>query len=199
MQLLHHVSVNIPLLNQNVIQQVLLYLNYYLNRIEWKHACWLCSALVPWIDVLREHPWYGSVAAEAKKGFQAVLDKKDGYSFLYPFGWQVGIIMLAVFPVHLNVSLSWYHFEYYRQRGCYSFPLCLWRRRKLWEKLVWCWFFFLFNSYWICIKIDSGELEKWLTSSYFCGFGIPYLLKVVVESLCAALGYIQKLSSFYGL
>eukprot|EP00262_Sarcandra_glabra_P013528 TRINITY_DN3767_c0_g1_i2.p1 TRINITY_DN3767_c0_g1~~TRINITY_DN3767_c0_g1_i2.p1 ORF type:complete len:240 (-),score=54.26 TRINITY_DN3767_c0_g1_i2:245-964(-) len=29
-----------------------------------------------------------SFAAEAKKGFQAVLDKKDGYSFLYPFGWQ---------------------------------------------------------------------------------------------------------------
>lgn len=29
-----------------------------------------------------------SFAAESKKGFQAVLDKKDGYSFLYPFGWQ---------------------------------------------------------------------------------------------------------------
>lgn len=27
-------------------------------------------------------------AIEAKKGFQAVLDKKDGYVFLYPFGWQ---------------------------------------------------------------------------------------------------------------
>ncbi|ONK62553.1 uncharacterized protein A4U43_C07F5290 [Asparagus officinalis] len=27
-------------------------------------------------------------AAEGKKGFQVVLDKKDGYSFLYPFGWQ---------------------------------------------------------------------------------------------------------------
>ncbi|RWR95472.1 psbP-like protein 1, chloroplastic [Cinnamomum micranthum f. kanehirae] len=33
-----------------------------------------------------------SFAAEAKKGFQAVLDKKDGYSFLYPFGWQEVVI-----------------------------------------------------------------------------------------------------------
>ncbi|KAI4384460.1 hypothetical protein MLD38_002615 [Melastoma candidum] len=31
-------------------------------------------------------------AAETKKGFQAVLDKKDGYSFLYPFGWQEVVI-----------------------------------------------------------------------------------------------------------
>lgn len=34
-------------------------------------------------------PWYGSVAAETKKGFLGVTDKKDGYSFVYPFGWQV--------------------------------------------------------------------------------------------------------------
>ncbi|KAL5210478.1 hypothetical protein ABZP36_006101 [Zizania latifolia] len=27
--------------------------------------------------------------AEAKKGFLPVIDRKDGYSFLYPFGWQV--------------------------------------------------------------------------------------------------------------
>ncbi|GJN30126.1 hypothetical protein PR202_gb18406 [Eleusine coracana subsp. coracana] len=27
-------------------------------------------------------------AAEAKKGFLPVIDKKVGYSFLYPFGWQ---------------------------------------------------------------------------------------------------------------
>lgn len=27
-------------------------------------------------------------AAQAPKGFQAFLDKFDGYSFLYPFGWQ---------------------------------------------------------------------------------------------------------------
>ncbi|KAL6011233.1 hypothetical protein ACLOJK_001678 [Asimina triloba] len=31
-------------------------------------------------------------AVEAKKGFNAVLDKKDGYSFLYPFGWQEVIV-----------------------------------------------------------------------------------------------------------
>uniref|UniRef100_A0A0F7GXA3 PsbP-like protein 1 n=1 Tax=Monsonia emarginata TaxID=28966 RepID=A0A0F7GXA3_9ROSI len=29
-----------------------------------------------------------SFAAENKKGFISVLDKKDGYTFLYPFGWQ---------------------------------------------------------------------------------------------------------------
>lgn len=39
-----------------------------------------------------KEPWYGSVAAEAKKGFQAVLDKKDGYTFLYPFGWQEVVV-----------------------------------------------------------------------------------------------------------
>uniref|UniRef100_A0A0F7GX77 PsbP-like protein 1 n=1 Tax=Pelargonium fulgidum TaxID=73198 RepID=A0A0F7GX77_9ROSI len=29
-----------------------------------------------------------SFAAETKKGFLSVLDKKDGYTFVYPFGWQ---------------------------------------------------------------------------------------------------------------
>ncbi|CAN0837076.1 PsbP-like protein 1, chloroplastic [Linum grandiflorum] len=29
-----------------------------------------------------------SFAAENKKGFLSVTDQKDGYSFLYPFGWQ---------------------------------------------------------------------------------------------------------------
>ncbi|KAI6676381.1 hypothetical protein NL676_037177 [Syzygium grande] len=33
-----------------------------------------------------------SFAAESKKGFLAVTDKKDGYSFLYPFGWQEVVI-----------------------------------------------------------------------------------------------------------
>ncbi|KAF8021965.1 hypothetical protein BT93_G2180 [Corymbia citriodora subsp. variegata] len=33
-----------------------------------------------------------SFAAEPKKGFLAVTDKKDGYSFLYPFGWQEVVI-----------------------------------------------------------------------------------------------------------
>ncbi|GFP90665.1 pentatricopeptide repeat-containing protein pnm1 mitochondrial [Phtheirospermum japonicum] len=31
-------------------------------------------------------------AAEAKKGFLPVTDKKDGYNFLYPFGWQEVIV-----------------------------------------------------------------------------------------------------------
>nr|XP_012568886.1 psbP-like protein 1, chloroplastic isoform X2 [Cicer arietinum] len=33
-----------------------------------------------------------SFAAENKKGFQSVLDRKDGYSFDYPFGWQEVVI-----------------------------------------------------------------------------------------------------------
>ncbi|KAL3824728.1 hypothetical protein ACJIZ3_020757 [Penstemon smallii] len=31
-------------------------------------------------------------AAESKKGFLPVTDKKDGYNFLYPFGWQEVIV-----------------------------------------------------------------------------------------------------------
>ncbi|MBA0837683.1 hypothetical protein Goarm_009820, partial [Gossypium armourianum] len=31
-------------------------------------------------------------AAETKKGFLPVTDKKDGYTFLYPFGWQEVVI-----------------------------------------------------------------------------------------------------------
>ncbi|GAB4845362.1 phycocyanin alpha-subunit phycocyanobilin lyase [Ancistrocladus abbreviatus] len=33
-----------------------------------------------------------SFAAESKKGFLPVTDKKDGYSFLYPFGWEEVVI-----------------------------------------------------------------------------------------------------------
>ncbi|KAK3150313.1 hypothetical protein QOZ80_3AG0231590 [Eleusine coracana subsp. coracana] len=33
-------------------------------------------------------PNRAAFAAEAKKGFLPVVDKKAGYSFLYPFGWQ---------------------------------------------------------------------------------------------------------------
>nr|XP_048326249.1 psbP-like protein 1, chloroplastic isoform X6 [Ziziphus jujuba var. spinosa] len=33
-----------------------------------------------------------SSSQENKKGFMSVLDKKDGYSFLYPFGWQEVVI-----------------------------------------------------------------------------------------------------------
>uniref|UniRef100_M1CA02 Thylakoid lumenal 25.6 kDa protein, chloroplast n=1 Tax=Solanum tuberosum TaxID=4113 RepID=M1CA02_SOLTU len=32
------------------------------------------------------------VAAENKKGFLPVTDNKDGYSFLYPFGWQEVVV-----------------------------------------------------------------------------------------------------------
>ncbi|KAF3773278.1 PsbP-like protein 1 [Nymphaea thermarum] len=33
-----------------------------------------------------------SFAAESLKGFQPVLDKTDGYSFFYPFGWQEVVV-----------------------------------------------------------------------------------------------------------
>ncbi|KAK4354292.1 hypothetical protein RND71_026486 [Anisodus tanguticus] len=33
-----------------------------------------------------------SFAAENKKGFLPVTDKKDGYSFVYPFGWQEVVV-----------------------------------------------------------------------------------------------------------
>ncbi|KAJ6322832.1 hypothetical protein OIU77_012637 [Salix suchowensis] len=33
-----------------------------------------------------------SFAAETKKGFLLVSDRKDGYSFVYPFGWQEVVI-----------------------------------------------------------------------------------------------------------
>ncbi|KAK9169270.1 hypothetical protein Syun_001410 [Stephania yunnanensis] len=38
------------------------------------------------------NPTKMSFAAEAVKGFLPVLDKKDGYEFLYPFGWQEVVI-----------------------------------------------------------------------------------------------------------
>ncbi|KAK4479418.1 hypothetical protein RD792_014932 [Penstemon davidsonii] len=38
------------------------------------------------------YDFYDSVAAESKKGFLPVTDKKDGYNFLYPFGWQEVIV-----------------------------------------------------------------------------------------------------------
>lgn len=38
------------------------------------------------------NPTSVSFAAEAKKGFLPVTDKKDGYEFIYPFGWQEVVI-----------------------------------------------------------------------------------------------------------
>ncbi|XP_057979481.1 psbP-like protein 1, chloroplastic isoform X1 [Malania oleifera] len=35
---------------------------------------------------------FTSFAVETKKGFLPALDQKDGYSFLYPFGWQEIVI-----------------------------------------------------------------------------------------------------------
>ncbi|KAK3029934.1 hypothetical protein RJ639_038162 [Escallonia herrerae] len=44
------------------------------------------TIVAPWVFV--SHQTATSFAAESKKGFLAVTDQKDGYSFLYPFGWQ---------------------------------------------------------------------------------------------------------------
>uniref|UniRef100_A0A7C8ZYL7 PsbP C-terminal domain-containing protein n=1 Tax=Opuntia streptacantha TaxID=393608 RepID=A0A7C8ZYL7_OPUST len=48
------------------------------------------GACSPGILLFSETPI--SFAAESKKDFLSVTDKKDGYSFLYPFGWQEVII-----------------------------------------------------------------------------------------------------------
>lgn len=44
------------------------------------------GASIPGILLFADTPV--SFAAESKKGFLPVTDKKDGYTFLYPFGWQ---------------------------------------------------------------------------------------------------------------
>ncbi|XP_043708806.1 psbP-like protein 1, chloroplastic isoform X1 [Telopea speciosissima] len=46
--------------------------------------------ITTWVSLL--YSTSSSFAAEAKKGFLTVVDKKDGYSFLYPFGWQEVVI-----------------------------------------------------------------------------------------------------------
>ncbi|KAG8645097.1 psbP-like protein 1, chloroplastic isoform X1 [Manihot esculenta] len=46
------------------------------------------SVIAPWVSLVNQT----SFAAETKKGFLLVTDKKDGYSFLYPFGWQEVVI-----------------------------------------------------------------------------------------------------------
>ncbi|XWS56533.1 hypothetical protein CRYUN_Cryun09bG0093400 [Craigia yunnanensis] len=45
---------------------------------------------VPLVSIVDQTPI--AFAAETKKGFLAVTDNKDGYSFLYPFGWQEVVI-----------------------------------------------------------------------------------------------------------
>ncbi|EOA24740.1 hypothetical protein CARUB_v10018017mg [Capsella rubella] len=48
------------------------------------------GVVAPWISLLSRAPV--SFAAESKKGFLAVSDNKDAYSFIYPFGWQEVVI-----------------------------------------------------------------------------------------------------------
>ncbi|XP_027123153.1 psbP-like protein 1, chloroplastic [Coffea eugenioides] len=50
----------------------------------------LGATLTPWLFLPCKTST--SFAAETKKGFISVTDKKDGYSFLYPFGWQEVVI-----------------------------------------------------------------------------------------------------------
>ncbi|KAK9913419.1 hypothetical protein M0R45_037237 [Rubus argutus] len=44
------------------------------------------GTIVSWASLINQHSV--SFAAENKKNFQLVSDKKDGYEFVYPFGWQ---------------------------------------------------------------------------------------------------------------
>ncbi|GAV76055.1 PsbP domain-containing protein [Cephalotus follicularis] len=52
----------------------------------------LLAAIVTAPCVSLVNPTSESFAAETKKGFLLVKDNKDGYSFLYPFGWQEVVI-----------------------------------------------------------------------------------------------------------
>ncbi|KAJ8448887.1 hypothetical protein Cgig2_030743 [Carnegiea gigantea] len=62
---------------------------YYQDRIV-RRQLLAFGASLPGILLFAETPI--SFSAESKKGFISVTDKKDGYSFLYPFGWQEVII-----------------------------------------------------------------------------------------------------------
>ncbi|KAE8676359.1 PsbP-like protein 1 [Hibiscus syriacus] len=46
--------------------------------------------IAPLVSIVDRTPT--AFAAETKKGFLPVTDKKDGYTFLYPFGWQEVVI-----------------------------------------------------------------------------------------------------------
>ncbi|KAL8492389.1 hypothetical protein ACS0TY_023833 [Phlomoides rotata] len=46
------------------------------------------ATIAPWIFFSST----GTFAAETKKGFLLVKDNKDGYTFLYPFGWQEVVV-----------------------------------------------------------------------------------------------------------
>ncbi|KAL1566390.1 phycocyanin alpha-subunit phycocyanobilin lyase, variant 2 [Salvia divinorum] len=45
--------------------------------------------IAPWLFMPRQAATF---ATETKKGFLPVTDKKDGYTFLYPFGWQEVVV-----------------------------------------------------------------------------------------------------------
>ncbi|XP_075668119.1 psbP-like protein 1, chloroplastic isoform X3 [Castanea sativa] len=48
------------------------------------------GAVAPGIFLVNQNS--KSFAAETKKGYLSVTDKKDGYSFVYPFGWQEVVV-----------------------------------------------------------------------------------------------------------
>ncbi|PON75317.1 PsbP family, partial [Parasponia andersonii] len=54
-----------------------------------RHVLAACI-ITSWVSMVNQNSV--SFAAETKKGFLAVTDKKDGYTFLYPFGWQEVVI-----------------------------------------------------------------------------------------------------------
>ncbi|KAM1162190.1 hypothetical protein ACFX1Q_002003 [Malus domestica] len=75
--------------------------NYFLVRADQASATSTCSpsqdrsgrrqvlaagTVASWVLLTNQHSV--SFAAENKKGFIPVTDKKDGYEFVYPFGWQ---------------------------------------------------------------------------------------------------------------
>ncbi|KAF8397548.1 hypothetical protein HHK36_016466 [Tetracentron sinense] len=64
---------------------------YRQDRLERRQVL-AVGAIATWVSLF--NPAYKSFAAEAKKGFLAVSDQKDGYSFLYPFGWQIAEFLI---------------------------------------------------------------------------------------------------------
>ncbi|KAI5660037.1 hypothetical protein M9H77_28830 [Catharanthus roseus] len=55
-----------------------------------RHLLAMGATVAPWLFMSSKNST--SFAAETKKGFLPVTDKKDGYTFLYPFGWQEVVI-----------------------------------------------------------------------------------------------------------
>ncbi|CAI9786744.1 unnamed protein product [Fraxinus pennsylvanica] len=62
----------------------------YQDRVGRRQLLALGVTIAPWL--LLPHQTSASFAAETKKGFLSVTDKKDGYTFVYPFGWQEVVI-----------------------------------------------------------------------------------------------------------